>query len=208
MTTATSYPPAPWQLQGQAHFHVLAVRADRLPTTPNGFSPLVLARHGLVVVGWVDYRGGSILRYSELLAAVVGRWSGGLTATVTHMWVDSPESRAGGRELWGYPKELAEFELAIDPSGTAFARSAATGAELARGTFQGLLASPWSVGARGGTVQPLSGGLVGVQALMRCRAVLGRGSVAAPATSPLAFIRGARKLASVGMRDFDFTFGV
>jgi hypothetical protein len=88
--TATDYPPAPWRLHGQAQFHVLAVRTDRLPPTPDGFRPLVLGGRGLVVAGWVDYRGGSVLRYGELLAAVVGRWSGGLTATVTHMWVDSP----------------------------------------------------------------------------------------------------------------------
>lgn len=96
--------------------------------------------------------------------------------TSTHMWVDSPESRAGGRELWGYPKERAEFELAI--------------------------------GSAGGTVQPLRGGLVAVRALFRSRPSVGRGSFTLPPGSPLAFVDGARKLISIGMRDFDFTFGV
>jgi hypothetical protein len=206
--SAERYPPAPWRLHGQAHFHVLAVCAERLPATPEGFRPLVLAGHGLVVAGWVDYRGGSILRYRELLAAVVGRWSGGLTATVTHMWVDSPESRAGGRELWGYPKELAEFELAIDPSGTARAHDARSGVELAHGTFRALATSPLAVRARGGTVQPLHGRLAAVRALFRCRPSLGRGSFVAPSGSPLAFVQDARTLARIGMRDFQFTFGV
>ena len=205
---ATDYPPAPWRLHGQAHFHVLAVRAERLPSTPDGFRPLTLGGRGLIVVGWVDYRGGSVLRYGELLAAVVGRWSGGLTATVTHMWVDSPASRAGGRALWGYPKELAEFELAIDPSGTARAREPASADELAHGSFQALVTSPRTLGAAGGTVQPLDGRLVAVRALLRCRPSVGRGSFTAPAGSPLAFVEGARKLLSVGMRDFAFTFGV
>jgi hypothetical protein len=206
--TATDYPPAPWRLHGHAHFHVLAVRSERLPPTPDGFEPLVLGGRGLVVVGWVDYLGGSVLRYGELLAAVAGRWSGGLTVTVTHMWVDSPASRAGGRELWGYPKELAAFELAIDPSGTARARDAASGDELARGSFQALVTSPRTIGATGGTVQPLHGRLVAVRALFRSRPSVGRGSFTAPPGSPLAFVQGARKLISVGMRDFDFTFGV
>jgi acetoacetate decarboxylase len=206
--TTTDYPPAPWQLDGQAHFHVLAVRAERLPPTPDGFRPLVVAGRGLVIVGWVDYAGGSILRYGELLAAVVGRWSGGLTTTVTHMWVDSLASRAGGRELWGYPKELAEFELAIDPSGTALAREADTGDELAHGSFRALVTSPRPIGAAGGTVQPMLGGLVAVRALFRFRPSLGRGSFVAPPGSPLAFVTGARKLISLGMRDFHFTFGV
>jgi Acetoacetate decarboxylase (ADC) len=205
---ATDYPPAPWRLRGQAHFHVMAVRAERLAPTPDGFAPLVLGGRALVVVGWVDYRGGSVLRYGELLAAVVGRWSGGLTTTVTHMWVDSPASRAGGRELWGYPKELAEFELAIDPSGTARASDAASGDELARGSFQALVTSPRALRATAGTVQPLHGRLVAVRALFRSRPSVGRGSFTAPPGSPLAFVVGARKLISVGMRDFDFTFGV
>ena len=208
LSTSTGYPPAPWRLQGQAHFHVLAARAERLPPTPDGFEPLVLGGRGLVVVGWVDYRGGSILRYSELLAAVVGRWSGGLTVTVTHMWVDSPASRTGGRELWGYPKELAEFELAIDPSGTGRARDVVNGDELAHGSFRALVTSPRALGAAGGTVQPLRGRLIAVRALFRCRPSVGRGSFMAPPGSPLAFVDGARKLISVGLRDFDFTFGV
>jgi hypothetical protein len=206
--TTTAYPPAPWQLGGQAHFHVLAVRADRLPSTPDGFRPLVVAGRGLVIVGWVDYRAGSILHYDELLAAVVGRWSGGLTATVTHMWVDSPASRAGGRELWGYPKELADFELAIDPSGTARATDSESGAELAHGSFRALVTSPRALGAAGGTVQPMPGGLVAVRALFRSRPSVGRGSFTAPPGSPLAFVTDARKLISLGMRDFHFTFGV
>jgi hypothetical protein len=206
-TETVGFPPAPWQLRGQAHFHVLAVRAADLPQTPEGFRPLLIAGRGLVLAGWVDYQGGSILRYGELLAAVVGRWSGGLSATVTHMWVDSPESRAGGRALWGYPKELADFQLAIDPSGTA--RAAVPGGdELARGSFHAVLTSPWRLTTRGGTVQPLDGRLVDVRSIFRSRPAIGRGTISAPADSPLAFVNGARTLISLGLRDFDFTFGV
>ena len=206
--TDVSYPPAPWRLHGQAHFHVMAVRANRLPPTPEGFRPLVVAGRGLVIAGWVDYQGGSILRYGELLTAVVGRWSGGLSATVTHMWVDSPESRAGGRELWGYPKELADFDLQINPSGTASATVAGGGRELAHGRFQAVIGLPFPVTVRGGTVQPRDGGLVEVRAIFRSRPVLGRGTFAVPSAGPLAFLQGARRLMSIGLRDFQFTFGV
>jgi hypothetical protein len=206
-TEATAYPPAPWVLHGQANFHVLAVRAHSLPPVPAGFTPLCLGGFGLVVVGWVDYQGGSILRYGELLAAVAGRWAGGISATVTHMWVDSPASRAGGRELWGYPKELASFELAIDPSGTARACDT-DGAELSRGTFAALITSLWRLSIRGGTVQPLDGRLAAVRARLRSRPALGRGSISAPPESPLAFVNDARTLVRLGLRDFEFTFGV
>jgi Acetoacetate decarboxylase (ADC) len=205
-TDATDYPPAPWVLRGQAHFHVLAVRSRALPPVPTGFKPLRIGGFGLVV-GWVDYQGGSILRYGELLAAVAGRWAGGVSATVTHMWVDSPASRRGGRELWGYPKELASFELAIDPSGTARACDP-DGAELARGTFSASITSPWRLSIRGGTVQPLRGRLAAVRAHFGSRPALGRGSISAPAESPLAFVNDAHTLVSLGLRDFEFTFGV
>ena len=205
--TEITYPPAPWQLQGQAHFHVLVVAAAELPATPDGFTPLVIGGRGLAIVGWVDYQSGSILRYGELLTAVVGRWRGGLSATVTHMWVDSPASRAGGRELWGYPKELATFALAIDPSGTARAATP-DGRELAHGTFHALLTSRWRLRTRGGTVQPMQGDLVSVRSIFRSRPAIGRGRVSAPPDSPLAFVNRARRLVSLGMRDFDFTFGV
>jgi Acetoacetate decarboxylase (ADC) len=206
-TPATDYPPAPWVLRGQANFHLLAVRSGCLPPVPAGFTPLRVGGFGLVVAGWVDYQGGSILRYGELLAAVAGRWAGGVSATVTHMWVDSPASRAGGRELWGYPKELASFELAIDPSGSARACDP-DGVELARGTFATLVTSPWRVSIRGGTVQPLDGRLAAVRAILRSQPALGRGSISAPAGSPLAFVNDARTLLSLGMRDFEFTFGL
>ncbi|MGI8712971.1 MAG: acetoacetate decarboxylase family protein [Solirubrobacteraceae bacterium] len=204
---AVAYPPAPWQLQGQANFHLLAVQAAHLPATPDGFSPLIIGGRGLAIAGWVDYQSGSILNYGELLAAVVGRWAGGLSATVTHMWVDSPESCAGGRELWGYPKRVATFELAINPSGTARACEPG-GAELARGSFQSLIIAPWSIGRTGGTVQPLNGRLVGVRSRVRSRPALGRGSISAPPDSPLAFVNGARRLISFGLRDVEFTFGI
>jgi len=206
-THAIDYPPAPWVLRGQAHFHVLAVRSHSLPQVPAGFTALRIGGFGLVVAGWVDYQGGSILRYGELLAAVAGRWAGGISATVTNIWVDSPASRAGGRELWGYPKEPASFELAIDPSGTARACDPG-GTELARGAFAALATSPWRISVRGGTVQPMNGRLVGVRAIVGSRPALGRGSISAPPGSPLAFVNGARTLLSLGMRDFEFTFGV
>ncbi len=206
-TSATHYPPAPWVLRGQANFHVLAVHSGSLPPVPAGFTPLRIGGFGLVVVGWVDYQGGSILRYGELLAAVAGRWAGGVSATVTHMWVDSPASRAGGRALWGYPKQLASFELAINPSGTARACDP-DGAELARGTFAALITSPGRISVRGGTVQPLDGRLAAVRAVFRSRPALGRGAISAPPESPLAFVNDARTLLRLGLRDFEFTFGI
>jgi hypothetical protein len=201
-----AYPPPPWHLRGQAHGHLFAVARSELPATPTAFKPLIIAGRGLVVAGWVDYQSGSVLSYGELFVAVVG-WRGRrLSATVTHMFVDSSASRAGGRELWGYPKELAEFDLHITPAGRAAARD--DRGELARGSYRPWLTFPVRIKAAGGTVQPLDGVLTYIQAIFDGKLSLGGGNFTAPPQSSLAFLSGARRLAGFGLADFEFTFGL
>jgi hypothetical protein len=199
------YPPAPWWLAGHAHAHLLVVRGSRLPAVPEGFEPIVFGSYGLVVVGWVDYREGIVEPYRELLAAVVGRWGGRVTATVTHMWVDSDVSRRGGRELWGYPKEIAEFELAIDPEGTA--RASDGRGEIASGDFRAWFTAPWRARAKGGTVQPLHGRATAIPAVTSLRPAIGTGTFHAAPAGPLGFLAGAKRLASFGAADFRTEFG-
>lgn len=202
-----AYPPAPWELRGNAHLHLLVVRAARLPAVPDGFDPIVLGGYGFVVAGWVDYEGGTVDGYRELLAAVVGRWNGRPTATVTHMWVDSDVSRRGGRELWGYPKEMAEFDVAIDPEGTAAARDAR--GEIASGSFRAWFTSAWRVPSRRGTitVQPLGGEAVAIRGETTGHPSLGTGEFRASPDGPLGWLAGAKRIASFGVRDFETKFG-
>jgi hypothetical protein len=56
------------------------------------------------------YEPSSVLEYSELIVipAVVG-YRGKIGGWVSHIYVDNPDSVAGGREIWGLPKEIAEF---------------------------------------------------------------------------------------------------
>jgi hypothetical protein len=184
------------------------VPARHLPELPDGFKPLIVAGRGLAVAGWVDYQGGSILRYGELFASVAGYANGrrSVTATVTHMWVDSEASMRGGRELWGYPKELAEFDLRIAPSGTGVARVGAV--ELARGAYRALLRVPVRLKAKTGTVQPLGGVLTPVRMRTAFTPSFGVGSLNPGAGSPLEFLRHGTRLVSIGMQDFEFAFGV
>ena len=53
---------------------------------------------------------GSVMEYNELIvvsaiASYAGKWG----AWISHIYVDNPNSVAGGREIWKLPKELAEF---------------------------------------------------------------------------------------------------
>jgi hypothetical protein len=192
-------------LHGHSHGHLFSVPRRLLPETPAGFRPLIIAGRGFVVAGWVDYQGGSILQYGEVFCAVAGFANHRLTGTVTHMWVDSPPSRAGGRELWGYPKELASFELAFNPAG--IARAEIDGNELAHGTFTSRLTLPFRVKLKSGTTQPLNGQLRPITLTVSGVPALGSGTFVPGPASPLAFLASSRRLASFALGDFAATFG-
>ncbi len=68
---------------------------------------------GIYGAAFVSYEEGSPLTYSELLVArALPRSEGrGRKVSITDIWVDSPASVAGGRELWAIPKGLCDFEL-------------------------------------------------------------------------------------------------
>jgi len=64
---------------------------------------------GVYGVALVDYQDPSPLTYRELLVGrVVKEPVPGVT--ITDIWVDSPASVRGGREIWAIPKELASFD--------------------------------------------------------------------------------------------------
>ncbi|MXG91719.1 acetoacetate decarboxylase family protein [Nocardioides flavescens] len=98
-----SYPAAPWPLAGSMWVTLFRVRRPVDPSRPAG----------LYAAAFVSYDEPSPLTYSELLVARPVRAAGTRRphVTITDIWVDSPESMAGGRELWAIPKGLADFEL-------------------------------------------------------------------------------------------------
>jgi hypothetical protein len=105
-----SYPPAPWQLAGRVVIAVARPRLDAvrgLVPAPLRLLPVWPGRALAVLLIGV-YGEGSTLRYGELAGIVgpvlAGARPGGL---VTSIWVDDDRSQAGGRALWGLPKQLA-----------------------------------------------------------------------------------------------------
>ncbi|MER7281633.1 acetoacetate decarboxylase family protein [Dactylosporangium sp. NPDC000244] len=109
------YPPEPWSLCGRMTVSVWAIPVAEVPALPAELSRAVrIVRAGsraLVGAAWVDYRPGGDLSYRELLAAVLVRAGLRTRVTISHIWVDSADSRDGGRELWGIPKDLAALEI-------------------------------------------------------------------------------------------------
>lgn len=66
---------------------------------------------------YARYDAGSTLQYHELIvvsALVRLRWKPGVW--ISHIYVDDSRSEAGGREIWGLPKQQARFAEAADRS--------------------------------------------------------------------------------------------
>ena len=108
----SDYPPEPWYLGGSMEVSALLVPVSVLPASfrlPDGRQPIRLGDRVVVGVAAVEYHSGGVLQYNELLVAVPSFGRGGLRITIPQIWVDSPTSLRGGRELWGIPKQLADF---------------------------------------------------------------------------------------------------
>jgi hypothetical protein len=200
----TAYPPEPWNLTGQAHISGWRIPATELPVLPGGVSPVTLRGQAFVFAAWIDYQEPGQLAYHELLSATAVRGKR-TTASITEIWVDSEVSLAGGRELWGIPKDLAALDFT---GGRAFTASAATADDwIATAAFS----------ARGGLPLALPGGFDIAQTLdgrLKHSAV---GSKAIPQLAsaswninpagPLGYLAGRHPFVSLNLRDFTLRFG-
>jgi acetoacetate decarboxylase len=107
-----NYPSAPWQLRGDAIQTLNLVDIDRVRQFVPPELDIVAILPGKTIGSLYisEYQFGSVLTYNELIVAPAlvrdrtkfGGW-------ISHIYVDNPNSVAGGREIWGLPKELAEF---------------------------------------------------------------------------------------------------
>jgi len=168
---------------------------------------------GTYGVALVDYREPSPLTYGELLLArTTTNRAGKGAVTITDIWVDSPASRAGGRELWAIPKELCDFDYETSHRGpvssTRWTASVerrpiveASFTDVSRGAlrvpFKGLVEQPGIPDHP----QTADVSMTGTAKALPCR---GRWSF--NADGPLAFLRGARQLGSFRMAGFRLDF--
>ncbi|RUT07115.1 hypothetical protein DSM106972_023760 [Dulcicalothrix desertica PCC 7102] len=107
-----TYPMAPWNLQGYAVATVHLTDIDRVrPLIPSEFEIFSVFPGKTVGAVYVsNYQPGSVLEYSELIVVpALVTYQGKVSGWVSHIYVDNLDSVAGGREIWGLPKELADF---------------------------------------------------------------------------------------------------
>ncbi|KGF71984.1 hypothetical protein DO97_13875 [Neosynechococcus sphagnicola sy1] len=107
-----TYPPAPWYLYGNAlvSFHLIDVEKAR-PLVPGDFEIVsVLPGKTFGALYLSVYEANSTLQYHELIVgAALVRYGNQIGTWISHIYVDDSDSLAGGRNIWGLPKEMAEF---------------------------------------------------------------------------------------------------
>jgi hypothetical protein len=115
----TPFPRSPWRLRADMDLSLFWVPMARVRAHVQQVQPgpalRVVSFFGRALVGsaWVDYgpQGADcVLAYRELLVAVLIRDGWRPRVHITRIWVDSPESLAGGQALWAIPKDMAQFE--------------------------------------------------------------------------------------------------
>ncbi|HEX7739520.1 MAG TPA: acetoacetate decarboxylase family protein [Marmoricola sp.] len=200
-----TYPAAPWDMHGQLWLSLFRVAHAVDELRPAGVYGVALVR----------YEDPSPLTYGELLVAhTVKKPVKGVT--ITDIWVDSPASVAGGRELWAIPKGLCEFDHRDHGGRVAHTECSVTidGAPVCSARFSDVSRLAPRVPFKGRTWQPeLTEGLGAHDGEKTAtltgssRTLPARGSWTFAADGPLAWLNGARQLGSARMADFEMSFG-
>jgi hypothetical protein len=196
----TGYPAEPWDLHGHAYIGVWLLPRDRTPA-PHSPATRTVTIFGRAVVcaAFFVYEQPSPLTYDEIMATVLVRQGWRPRVSITHIWVDSPASRDGGRELWAIPKDLAEFEVAAHES------YAARGiGSLALRRVRRL---PWPLPLAFRVAQDRNGAVLVSPVRGRLRLGIGSARWALAADGPLGFLAGRRPLLTLAVRPFHLLFG-
>jgi Acetoacetate decarboxylase (ADC) len=201
------FPSPPWSLRAHAWVSVFALTEAPRPDRPDG----------IYAAAFVDYREGGVLAYHELLVVRLLRDGAVPRVRVTDIWVDSPESLAGGRSLWAIPKQEAVLPLQerrVGPVARTSFRAMSgldkhPGRLVARGEFTSLPAAALvRMPIRGSTSQVRDDGTTVVARLSgsgRVVPCLGRWTF--DADGPLGFLSGRRPLLSAHLLDVRLLFG-
>ena len=196
----TSYPPEPWDLHGHAYVGTWLVPLADLPAPHSpATKPITLFGRGIVGAAFFVYEQPSPLTYNEIMATVLVRDGWRVRVSITHIWVDSEASRAGGRELWAIPKQLADFDVVPHASYAAH--------DIGSLVLRRVRRLPWMLPAGFRIAQDQRGSLLvsPVTGRMRLGTASARWSFAAD--GPLAFLHGRRPLLTLASRPFRLLFG-
>jgi len=195
-----TYPPEPWDLHGHAHVGVWLVPRHQAPPPHHpGTRQIRLFGRVVVAAAFFRYDRPSPLTYDEIMATQLVRDGWRPRVSITHIWVDSPASMAGGRELWAIPKDLAEFERVTNRAYTANRIGTLTIARLRRLPFR------LPLGFR--IAQDRDGELLTSPVSGSARLGVGTGFWTFDPDGPLAFLGGRKPLLTLAVEQFRLRFG-
>ena len=113
--------PAPWTLHGDGH--IILCHGSRSQNLSDAAIPTPL-RHSYQnlfnMMMFVNYKHSPVGPYRELLY-IPGRFRFSdqkFHASITKIYVDSLDSTWNGRQNWGIPKEMADFDLTTTADGS------------------------------------------------------------------------------------------
>ena len=199
-----AYPAAPWQMVGSLWLSLFKLKDDVDELRPAG----------VYGAAFVSYEEGSPLTYSELLVArPIKSDEHGRRVTITDIWVDSPASVAGGRELWAIPKGLCDFTLESSYRGPVTKTEWSASIDrrpVASARFTDISRAVPRLPFKGGTWQPElpeGGGEKTATLQGSSKAAPCRGFWDFDANGPLGWLRDARQLASFRQAAFRMSFG-
>lgn len=110
--SVSELPPTPWDLRGDFFAVGGMIPLERARTVIPSDLEIVPVLPGMTMgaIGLARYGEGSTLTYSELVVVSgLVRSAGRVGGWISHIYVDDETSLAGGRHIWGLPKELATF---------------------------------------------------------------------------------------------------
>jgi hypothetical protein len=195
------YPPAPWRMHGQLWLSLFRVRAGDHPDREPGVYGVAL----------VSYEDPSPLTYSELLVARPLEKK----VNITDIWVDSADSRDGGRDLWAIPKGLCDFTRRTEGNRIQHTswETSLDGTPIASARFTDVSRATFRAPFKGATLQtrpeghPQAGDEVVAHLSGSAKTLPARGSWTFRPDGPLGWLAGKRSLGSARMTDFTMSFG-
>ncbi|MDJ0620362.1 MAG: acetoacetate decarboxylase family protein [Calothrix sp. MO_192.B10] len=204
-----TYPPAPWRLEGYAvqtlHLVDIEQATAFIPSELEIVSLLPGKTLGGIYVS--SYEAGSLLSYNELIVVpAFVRYQGQTGAWISHIYVDNEDSVAGGKEIWGLPKEMAEFNW---DKGKVSVRQ--NQCELCQLYYQkGLLSLStwWRQGFRGHAFGGLGSELLFFQSHFKSQISLLKANLEIPQESPFAFLSLGQPWLTLDLQKLELVAGV